>query len=51
MVCKVESFCWKQGQTNGKNNFEHIPSLQGAKYVLGIIPIYTCIPKQSKIQV
>lgn len=47
---KVESLCWKQGQTNGKNNFEHILSLQGAKYVLGSVPIYTCIPKQSKIQ-
>lgn len=51
MVRKVESFYWKQGQTNGKNNFKHILSLQGVKYVLGIIPIYTCILKQSKIQV
>lgn len=51
MVCKVESFYWKQGQTNGKNNFKHILSLQGVKYVLGIIPIYTCILKQSRIQV
>lgn len=38
MVCKVESFCWKQGQTNGKNNFEHILSLQGAKYVFQTSP-------------
>lgn len=50
MVCKVESFCWKQGQTNGKNNLEHILSLQGVKYVLYVIPIYTCIPKQSKFK-
>lgn len=51
MVLKVESFCWKQGQTNGKNSFEHILSLQGTKYEFGIILIYTSIPKQSKIQV
>lgn len=51
MVCKAESFYWKQGPTNGKNNFKHILSLQGVKYVLGIIPIYTCILNQSRIQV
>lgn len=31
VVCKVEQFCWKKGQTNGKNNSEHI--LLGAKCV------------------
>lgn len=51
IVCKVESFYWKLGQTNGKNNFKHILSLQGVKYVLSIIPIYTYILQQSKIQV